>query len=153
MVIGTTCSLILTKHISPPVIFILQCRIVDKTSRHNLSWTCVIMAFVLWSSPNHMPIKYRCRIKKSNQITPTYLKESIAGAIKMFSWLVLRNPMSHSWIQEKMLLLVSVRVGTITIPNFQNSKSSTVAYWADSSGVVWDITPYAQIQPDRTAWA
>lgn len=27
-----------------------------------------------------------------------------------------------------------------------------VAYWADSSGMVWDITSYARVQPGRTAW-
>ena len=29
--------------------------------------------FVLWSSPNPAPIKYRCLIKETNQITPAYL--------------------------------------------------------------------------------
>ena len=32
------------------------------------------MAFVLWSSPNHTLIKYQGLIRKSNWITPTYLK-------------------------------------------------------------------------------
>ena len=31
------------------------------------------MVFGLWSSPNHIPIKYRAPIKKNNWITPAYL--------------------------------------------------------------------------------
>ena len=35
---------------------------------------CFFMVFVLWSSPDHTPIKYRCLIKTSNWITPSYLR-------------------------------------------------------------------------------
>ena len=36
-------------------------------------WCLNFISFVLWSSPNHTPIKYRCLIKESSQITPTFL--------------------------------------------------------------------------------
>ena len=39
----------------------------------NLLYTCFSMVFVLWSLPNHTPIKYRCLIKKSNRIIPALL--------------------------------------------------------------------------------
>ena len=38
-----------------------------------LFYTRVSTMFVLWSSSDHTPIKYRCPIKKSNQITPAHL--------------------------------------------------------------------------------
>ena len=33
------------------------------------------MVFVIWSSPNHTPIKHRCPIKKRNRTTPGYLQQ------------------------------------------------------------------------------
>ena len=39
----------------------------------HLTYTLVQHWFVLQYSPNHTPIKYKCLIKKSSQITPTYL--------------------------------------------------------------------------------
>ena len=36
-------------------------------------WRCSYMLFILGSSPNHTPIKYRGPIEKSNRITSAYL--------------------------------------------------------------------------------
>ena len=43
------------------------------------------MMFVLWSSPNHTPIKYRCPIKKNCQITHAYLShEMLCGSVQIW---------------------------------------------------------------------
>ena len=48
----------------------------------NLFWTCVFMVFVLWSSPNHTPIKHRSSIKETDRLTPTYLMwHTIASSV------------------------------------------------------------------------
>jgi hypothetical protein len=47
-------------------------------SRSNLFFNmCLFMVFVLWSSPNLTPIKYKCPIKKFYRITPAYLRNVI----------------------------------------------------------------------------
>ena len=53
---------------------LLSAGLLIKTRRlsSNLFETCVVMLFVLWSSPNHTLIKYRCPMKKSNRVTPAH---------------------------------------------------------------------------------
>ena len=51
----------------------------------NLFQTCVFMVFVLWSSLNHTPIKYRCPIKKSYQITPGYVEATPMVTVMILS--------------------------------------------------------------------
>ena len=60
----------------PNCIHYKKCETIDKNWRRSLVClkTCIVMMFVLWSSPNHMTIvKYRCPINKSNRITPAHL--------------------------------------------------------------------------------
>ena len=80
--------------------------------------------FALWSSPNHIPIKYRGPIKKSNCIAPAYLYPQSNKVVpvqstlrpKMETWSFVYNPLPkqcllyirwiclHFWMTWSMLL-------------------------------------------------
>lgn len=46
----------------------------------NLLWACVFTRFALEPHFNHTPIPFRCPMKKSNQITPTYVRVQVQEA-------------------------------------------------------------------------
>ena len=56
----------------------LKCWVFIKYQRQNpISYKqCVFTMFVIWPSPYHTPIKYKCMIKKDNQITHAHLRIS-----------------------------------------------------------------------------
>ena len=77
LIIGSTCSLSIpwlnTQVLL--IVFMIECVVVNQVWRCSPIWfqTCVFMVFVFGSSPNHILIKYRCPVKKSNRIELVYL--------------------------------------------------------------------------------
>ena len=66
-----------------------------------LSWRCIFMMFVLWSSTKYTPIQYRCWIKKSKPLTLVCL---IKGQFRL-RWRSatiknVRGMMQYDWLQN-----------------------------------------------------
>ena len=59
-----------------PIVFAIECRVVINTWRRSpVSFeTCVFMMFALWSSWNHIPIKFGCPIKANSHLRPIHLR-------------------------------------------------------------------------------
>ena len=85
----------LIAYIGPPnILFTIQCGVVIKLEDvvHPFFFNCVVMVFALSSSSKHIPINCRCRIKKSNRSTSTYLiglatSKTLAVLFNMVGWL------------------------------------------------------------------
>ena len=89
--------------------------------------TRVFMLFVLSSTLNHTPFKYRCLIKKSNQITLTCFKH-ISKLTPFYEsiWFDRETPWLFHYILKKL------------VSNFEDRQTSDI-YWSDEATYGWQF--------------
>ena len=99
---GFSCSL--NCHIGPPEwrwLLSLECLSCFEHTIQSLLSCHVFLVFILGDIPNHIPLKYRCLIKRSNCIKHVYLRWCFCGNLQSWHFLTYYfrvHPMTHMWV-------------------------------------------------------